>query len=245
MEGKHRSSRILRILAGIYLALYLFMFFIEPLIQLEFSGFRDEFESIGSEAITTLLVFLVFVAGFVWSWYNEKIAGIILLVWNALVWICALYIWTDAGMVLVLAVPVLPLGVFFIQHWYQTTSEPQLSTQRQWKLVLQLLMANYTVLYLLAVIDDVIAPDRLDFITMPGVLMIVVFIIFALGFLLSWKWPLLAGLLCILWYVIVLFMTVQYFEFVDRGPAAFFGVVILLQGILYLLYHFRFETKQT
>jgi hypothetical protein len=66
--------------------------------------------------LCVILLFLFFVIGFVFSWFREKTAGYIFVLWYILEVLVGTFIWDDAGMVLVLGFPLLPMGIFYLVY---------------------------------------------------------------------------------------------------------------------------------
>jgi hypothetical protein len=188
-------------------------------------------------------------AGFALSWTREKMAGIIFMVWNAGIWIYGLILTRgrDGGMFCIMAVPVLVIGALLLFRWYKTTEVPVPSEQQLWKFILRVLLINYAVLYAIMVISELTVGKSLDYFSLPFILFPMLLMIFIVGFILSWKREFQAGIIFLLWYAIMLFGSVAYFEFRDSGPWILFGVPIILQGLFYIKNHISFKTssKQT
>ena len=238
MKKRSTSSIILEVLLGIYAFGYLTMFII-PLFTTDASGYEASLV----ELITVPLAFVVFLIGFAFCWYDEKIAGIILLIWHFMVWTLALFAWEQAGMVLLLVFPVLILGVLLIQNWYIHYDKAFRDVSKQWKLVLQIMLINYAALYFLVILSGVFEPPVWwNFMTDPAVILIVALTIFLIGFALTWNKEMIAGILLIIWYGIVLFTSINYVEFASSGPASLFGITILIHGVLYIVYHLKFKS---
>jgi hypothetical protein len=155
-------------------------------------------------------------------------------------WIIDLYFGGYGGFGVILGVPVLVFGVLFIIGGYKTKKDPPLTKSQQWKIALRLLVTNYTILYLIFIIKDSGKPDLLIW---PGVILFGLLAIYLIGFILSWKWELIAGILFIIWYA-CLFLPVIGPIFFYIGPVKLFGLPVLIQGILYLYYRFSFKAKQ-
>ena len=240
MKKRSTTSIVLEILLGIYAFAYLAIFII-PLFTSDASGHEVSLV----ELITVPLAFVIFLIGFAFCWYDEKIAGIILLIWHFMVWMLALFAWEMAGMVLVLIFPVLILAVLLIQNWYIHYDKSFRDLSKQWKLVLQILLINYTALYFLVILSGIIQPPTWwNFMTDPAVILIVALTIFLIGFALTWNKEMIAGILLIIWYGIVVFTSINYVEFANSGPASLLGTTVLIHGFLYIIYHLKFKSHQ-
>lgn len=233
---KDPSSRVLRILLGIYLFLYLVIEFIIPLLQ-------GVFQPITENEIQGYIIFLIPLIGFSVSWFNKKNAGVLLLIWVLTVWVFSLFVWTGTGMILIVTYPVIPLAVLFIRNWYASNPEYGFSKQKLWKLVLQLLLISYSVLYLIYIISEFIDPRPLDFTSATGAIAIAALILYFIAFYLSWKSELISGILFICWYALVLLNAMTSFEFAIRGFYTVLGLAILVQGILYIYYYKVIRSK--
>ncbi|HOU03038.1 MAG TPA: hypothetical protein PLL94_13315 [Bacteroidales bacterium] len=232
---KLRTAKTLQILTGIYLVLYV--------IGIVSSLLNSELSFLNLSDNLFLLLFLIFISGFVLCWKQEKIAGIILMIWNAGIWAYGLFLnrHQDGGMFCVMAVPVLVLGTLLILRWYKSSVSPQPSVQQQWKFILRVLLINYLVLYIIVVISEITNGKHTDYFSLPYILFPMLLLIFCTGFILSWKREFLAGLLFIFWYAILTLGSVTSFEFRGSGPWILFGVPILLQGLFYIKNHFQYK----
>lgn len=57
-------------------------------------------------------LFCIFLAGYYFTLKNDFFAsGLLVIIWYSLLWICALWVWTNAGMTLILGFPVFILGI--------------------------------------------------------------------------------------------------------------------------------------
>ncbi|MBN2480420.1 MAG: hypothetical protein JXB19_01670 [Bacteroidales bacterium] len=235
---KTQSIKTLPIITGLYGVIYLLF-----TVMLFISG---ELSFINANGPMSLLLLSLFILGFSVSWKKEKMAGIIFMLWNAGVWINDLYfnIYLDHGMRIIIAVPVLVIGALFLLQWYNTTIIPRPSIQQQWKFILHALLFNYSILYLIYLIADITYGDPISLLSLPGIFFPVLIGFFLIGFILSWEYELFTGIIFFIWYGMILFGTIRYPEFDNRGPHALFGIAILLHGIFYINYHIKFKLKQ-
>lgn len=227
---------MLQLITTVYGAVY-FVGFIIPF-------FTGEMSLSNTQDISVLIAFLFFLCGFVVSWFNEKTGGYLLQGWVVLIWALGLFFWPDADMVMILAVPVLVIGVFLNRKAYLKTKEPLPDRQKDWKFTLQRFLHNYVFLYLLVVAADLTRGKCFDYLGMPYILFPLLLIFFIAGVALSYRKELIAGIIFLLWYIIVIIGSALYFDFYNTGPWFAFGVPVLLHGILYLVYHFKFKSKQ-
>jgi len=229
---KNKPIFILQILAGAYWVLYFLGFF-------EFN-LRDVVWD--AEQITIHLMILLFSIGFAFSFFKPQISGVIFQIWHFLIWVLSLTIWPDAGMVLILAAPVLPLGVFFFYHGYKEVAISPPPLKKKWNLILQLLFVNYTVISILGLFAAPNRPEGIDFISMPFVFIPIFTIALLVLFILSWRNKVITGILLIIWYVLAGVVAFLYPEIPNQeGPILMFGFPILIQGILYVNYYIKFE----
>jgi hypothetical protein len=236
---KKKSTKTLQIIVGVYAIIYLtgiISWFFES--EVSFLNLKDS---------AFFLLFFVFMLGFALSWTREKIAGIILMIWNVFVWILDLFLsrGPDSGMLIIMAAPVLIFGAVLTLRWYKTSRVTQPSLEQQWKFILRILLLNYSLLYVIYLIADIIYEEPINLLTIPGIIFPVILILFLVGFILSWKYELYAGIVFIIWYCVVLSSSICYSEISTRGPIAMFGVTILVQGIIYINNHFNLRLKQS
>jgi hypothetical protein len=172
-------------------------------------------------------------------------AGIILMIWNAGVWIYDLYLTRgqDSGMLSIMAVPVMVIGALFLLQWYKTTKATVSLKQHQWKFILRVLLINYAVLYGIVVLSEFSAGKFVDYFSLPYILFPLLLLIFLGGFILSWKREYLAGIIFLFWCAVYLFGSITYTEILNAGSWFLFSIPILLQGIFYIRNHYQFRPK--
>jgi hypothetical protein len=107
-------------------------------------------------------------------------------------------------------------------------------------------LINYALIYLLIVvghtlpllgiryISNVYELVTWDYSSPLGIILLIALAIFILGFIHSWKKEKVAGILFIIWYAIILVMTILFREFSHSGPWFMVGLTVLVQGILYI-----------
>ena len=152
---KSKSNKTLQIITGIYAVLY---------FALIANAYIKGYVSFSNLAHNLLLVLLlIFLAGFILSWTKKKIAGIILMIWNAGVWIynLCLYREDDGGMFM--GVPIIVIGALLLLEYYKTTQATVPSEQQQWKYLLRVLLLNYAVLYGIVILSELSSGKGVDF----------------------------------------------------------------------------------
>ncbi|WP_299528891.1 hypothetical protein [uncultured Lutibacter sp.] len=234
---KSKSNKTLLIVTAVYALLYL--------TGMITSIFKGEFSLSNPIDNYFLILSIIFMIGFLFSWTRKKIAGIIFLVWNAGVWIFDFYLSRspDSGMIIVLALPILFIGSFFLLEWYKSSETPKPKEQQQWKFILRILLVNYAILYIIVVFSDLSIGESIDYFNLPFILYPLLLILFFVGFALSWKREFYAGFMFLVWYLILLFGFITYSEFLRSGPWIIAGIVILLQGIIYIKHHYEYRLQ--
>lgn len=245
---KQINSLALKLSISIYGLIYL-NGFIAPLFGESLEQLETTMPIV--EIYTVPLAFLIFLIGVIYTWFNEKVGGIILLVWHFIVWFFSMYLWKEAGMILILIFPVLYLSVFLILNWYKCRIKKYSQSINQWKLVLNILMINYAAIYLLIVVAEVIerqfgiilrqntVVSIWDYNTMESIILVVLFLVFSASYFSIYKSRLVSGTLLILWYVLLIYLGLTSFKFANSGPWNVFSLPILVQGILYIILHFK------
>ena len=193
--------------------------------------------------LSVLLMFLFFLTGLVFAWFNGFIGGLILMLWHLSIWIIGLYYWPDAGMVIILSFPVLILGSLLLLEYHRSKKAIRLPVSEQRKYILRVLSLNYTAIYLLNVIAAYSESEIPNYWDMPYILFPLLLVMYLLGFALSWKNEFFTGLVFIAWYALVVVGTTFYPEFSNKGPFVLIGVTILIQGILYVINHYQFKKE--
>jgi len=223
---KKISKYVLEILTSIYCVLYLAGLLSEYL--------TSDTNLISANSLMVVLLFLVFLTAAIYSWVSFRISGLLLQAWNILIWIFSWFIWEDAGMIILFAVPALIIGVLMNLREYKSRVGPKPTNQVYWKFVLKLLIVNYAILYTITMIAGISLDASRDYLTMPYILFPALAVLFYAGFIVSWFNELVAGILLCLWYIIVIVGSVAYSEFFNSGPWFVFGLTILFQGLAYI-----------
>lgn len=191
--------------------------------------------------IPYIVLSLVLIVGFFLSRYNGIITGILFFLCYLGLLVAGYLGIRKAGEVgFTFVIPLLVLGVLYIVSEYKTRKAPPPTKSQQWKIALRLLVANYTILYLIFIINDF---GKANLFIWPGVILPGLLAIYLIGLLLSWKWDLIAGILFIIWYACLFIPDIHLIPY-SIGPIKLMGLPILIQGILYLYYHLRFKSKQ-
>ena len=232
---KSKSTRTLQILTIVGAVLY----FIGTAMSLIF----DDLSFSNLVDYSTLVLLLIFIAGFALTWTKIKMAGIILMIWNAGVWISDLYLFRemDYSMMSAVASSFMVIGALFILEWYKTSKTTMPSKQHQWRFILRVLLINYAVLYSIVAFSELSVGEPVNYFSFPFIIYPLLFLIFLVGFLLSWKREFLAGYIFLSWCAILIFANVAYSEISTLGGWALFGLPILLQGIFYIKNHNKFR----
>jgi len=103
------SLRPLRILITLAAIIYAIIFVEE---------ITPPFYESGLGVAMVYVLFAFFLLGYFYLWKNEKISGLILVVWYGLLWVVGIWIWTNAGMVLGLGIPIPILGAILLARHY-------------------------------------------------------------------------------------------------------------------------------
>lgn len=190
---------------------------------------------------------IIFIVAFVLAWANKYLAaGILFMIWNTIVWLSDLYFFRaqDYSMLSALASYFMFCGAFFLLEWYKTKNEIVPSKQQQWKFILRVLLVNYIILYTIVVFSEITVGEPVNYLTFPYILYPIMFLIFLMGFLISWKREVLAGYIFLLWFVVLIFANVAYSQISTLGGWALFGFPLLLQGIFYINNHYKLKNNK-
>ena len=235
---KTKSTRTLQNLASVGAVLYL--------LFIAMTIFHDSYPIFKPFDLYEALL-LIFIAGFALCWMNKKMAaGILFMLWNAGVWIWELYLSRseqDYGMLSAMASYFMVIGAFFLLEWYKSFKATVPSQQEQWKFILRVLLINYAVLYAIVVFSEISVGEPVNYLSFPFIIYPLLFLIFWVGFLISWKQELLAGYVFFIWCAILIVANVAWSEISTLGGWALFGLPILLQGIFYIKNHNKFRAE--
>lgn len=191
---------------------------------------------------------IIFIVGYILSWTKKKLAaGIIFMIWNAIVWISDLYFnrpEMDHSMLSAMASFFMFCGAFFLLEWYITSKTTVLSKQKQWKFILRVLLINYTILYFIVVFSELSLGDQVNYMNFPFIIYPLLLLFFLLGFLLSWKRELIAGYIFLFWFAVLLCANIVYPDILHLGPWAAFGIPVLLQGMFYIKNHYKLKNNK-
>ena len=199
----------LQIIATIYGVFY-FLGFPLPIIMKEYT--TGNFEH-----ITVLLMFLLFAIGLGFSWFNEKVGGLLFQIWYLLIWVLSFFFWPEAGMIIVLSVPILFIGVYIFHNGFKNDKGKYLEKHQIRKHLLNVLILNYVVLYSAVAITELFQ-DFNKYLEFPFILFPLLYLLFIIAFIFSWKKEQLAGILLILWYLVVAISSYMYSDFANEGP---------------------------
>jgi hypothetical protein len=228
------STRTLQILTSVGAALYL--------LFIAMTIFHDSYPIFRPFDLKEALL-LIFIAGFALAWTNKKMtAGIIFIIWNAVIWIGELYLdrpEMDYGMLSAMASYFMFIGAFYLLEWYKTSKAIVPSQQQQWRFILRVFLINYAVLYAIVVFSELSVGEPVNYFGFPFIIYPVLLLIFFVGFLLSWKREFLAGYVFLFWCAILIFANIAYSEIRNLGGWALFGFPVLLQGIFYIKNHYK------
>lgn len=167
-----------------------------------------------------------------------SILGIIFLLIYVILWIIP-----TGGMGNIFGLPLFVIGVMFMASNYnKNLSRP--TKKQKWNYLLQLLLVCFSLLYMISIIGNFTPSqsiigsnaDNINVFDWPGMILILLLLLYAIGFSLSWKNKLAAGIIFIIWY----FGLIVARLLIESNDLIFFsntGIVVLLLGILYIYYH--------
>jgi hypothetical protein len=219
------SDKALKLLTSGYLAVY-FAGIVIGLVQHDISISK-------TDDLLVILVFFFFTAGYITSWLNETAGGIVMQLWHLAIWILGLFVWSDSGIIL-LGFPVLIFGVLLNLSAYNKSAGGKRPDKEQWKFAFRLLLVNYTVLYFVIILSDLLTKNLPDLMSWPFIIFPVLLIIYITGSILSWINAMVSGILFIIWYLTIVTLTILSPDFSSNGPYALMGFPLLLQGMLYI-----------
>ncbi len=167
--------------------------------------------------------------------------GLILLSLNTGIWIYCFFINRPYALSIVTALPLLYVGALLLLNWYKGRGLSRPSKSENRRFFLRVLGINYGILYLICVVQDVVYGDAIDLLSLPGIILPFLMGVYIMGLILSWNRELYPGIFFLLWYFVLLYGSFKYHEILNRGPYILFGIVVLVNGILFLTYDFKIK----
>ena len=113
------------------------------------------------------------------------------------------------------------------------------------KHLLSVFMLNYAILYIVVAIPKLLQ-NFTKYLEQPYFIFSLLFLVFLISFIFSWKKELLAGILLVIWYLIVIISSYTSSEIFNESPTFAMGLTLLIQGILFIKYdrkHKKLKTK--
>ena len=190
---------------------------------------------------------IIFIVALVLAWGNKFLAaGILFMIWNAMVWLSDLYFFRaqDYSMLSALASYFMFCGAFFILQWHKTDKEKASLSKQQLKYLFRVLLINYAILYAIVVFSEITVGEPVNYLTFPYIIYPIMFLIFLVGFMISWKKEVLAGYIFLFWFVALIYANVAYSEISTLGGWALFGFPLLLQGIFFISNHYKLKNNK-
>ena len=187
------------------------------------------------DQLCVILLFLFFVIGFVFSWFRERTAGYIFVLWYILEVFVGNFIWEDAAMVLVLGFPLLPMGIFYLVYANRKNRDPRPPSHEQWKLFLNVALLSAVLIHfiLLLVNFTSMAPER--WISGPYLYLNILFIVFLTAAAISRRNELVAGLLMVAYYLVIIYL-IEVRIIDEMGPYGLFLFTVVILGLLFLVF---------
>lgn len=157
-----------------------------------------------------------------------------------------LWIIPTGGLGIILGLPFIILGVILTLEGYKKKSVSLPTKRQQWNFILQLLLINFTILYLIAIAGNFTPSERIigsnkdniDVLAWPGLILLILVLLYFIGFAFSWKNKFIAGTIFIGWFIGV--VGVRFL--IQSDDLIFYtmvSVVLLILGILYVAFHFK------
>jgi len=214
------------------------------------------------EAGFNLGFFILCLLGAILAWVNKKYSGITLMLLNFMVWVFYLVIrpTRDAGMdVISISFLALILAAFLYRNWHVENVEKYRTNPNARLLLLDVLLINYSIIYLFVIIISVLQKitsfnlfqrkhffafsEGLDYLSLSGGLLIFAALIFVASLVILKKNRLLAGILLVLWYVLVVIINFTDQSFSRTGPWFILMVVVMINGDIYIKDAYQFRRR--
>ena len=195
------------------------------------------------DQLCVILLFLFFVIGFVFSWFRERTAGYIFVLWYILEVFVGNFIWEDAAMVLVLGFPLLPMGIFYLVYANRKNRDPSPPIHEQWKLFLRQSILAGAAIHIIVITAIFLKLPPLDWLSGPYPYLILLFIIYLAAAAFSWWNELITGLLLVGYYIVIIYL-LESGIIDEMGPFGQFTLPLLVLGLLYLVYRIYIRPRK-
>lgn len=103
---------------------------------------------------------------------------------------------------------------------------------------LRILLAIYAVLYVIFIIDNFIPSTNFNPWDAENIALMVLFVVFVIGYIISWKNELAAGVIFILWFIGMCYQNF-FLCTIDCGNGIAMGIPLLILGILFIVHSKR------
>jgi hypothetical protein len=100
---------------------------------------------------------------------------------------------------------------------------------------LRILLAIYAVLYVIFITDNIVPRSNFNPWDIENIAIKVLFVVFVLGYIISWKYELTAGVIFILWFIGMCYQNF-FLCTTDCGAGIVMGIPLLIFGILFIVY---------
>jgi len=106
--------------------------------------------------------------------------------------------------------------------------------KRKFPSTLQMLTSIYALLYLVFIIDNFLPAKNFNPYDLENIIVNLLFVLFLVGYYLSWKNEGVAGLIFIFWWIGMWCLALFVVE-IDRGAGVVMGLPLFILGILFMV----------
>jgi pilus assembly protein TadC len=110
--------------------------------------------------------------------------------------------------------------------------------KRKYPTTLQILTSIYALLYLIFIIDNFLPSKDFNPYDLENIIVKLLFVLFLVGYYLSWKNEGVAGLIFIFWWIGMWCLALFVVE-IDRGAGVVMGLPLFILGILFIVTWYR------
>lgn len=110
--------------------------------------------------------------------------------------------------------------------------------KRRFPTTLHMITSIFGVLYLVFIIDNFIPADNFNPYDLENAVVKLAFVIFLLGYYISWKHEGVAGIVFIFWWAVMWYLGLFIAEH-DRGAGVAMGLPLFILGILFIVSWYR------